>query len=97
VGSREQPHRTEVAMFNYRATNQVQDIVDTAVQEAGANGIGEDLPLSDFHTNVRAYRIYDGAYVVHRMQVARAAFDEVNPSAVEPISRFGEPNSEPRE
>lgn len=89
--------RTEVAMFKYRASNTVQDVVDRAVQACGANGIGEDLPLSDFYRNVRAYRIYDGADAVHRTVVARAAFDDVDPGELEPLSRFGEPNTHPGE
>ena len=89
--------RTEVAMFKYRAANLLQDVVDTAVQMCGANGVGEDLPLSDFYTNIRAYRIYDGADEVHKMLVAREAFGDVDPSEVEEISRFGEPNTHPRE
>lgn len=92
-------HRTEVAMYKYRSANLVQDIVDTAVQECGANGIGEDLPLSDFYTNVRAYRIYDGPDAVHKLQIARRAFDDddIDPREIDTISRFGAPNTEPRE
>lgn len=91
--------RVEVAMFKHRAANAVQDVVDRAVQACGANGIGEDLPLSDFYTNVRAYRIYDGADAVHREMIARAALDEreIDPRELDPVSRFGEPNSRPRE
>lgn len=62
-----------------------------------ANGIGEDLPLSDFYTNVRAHRIYDGADAVHKMLIAREVFDDVDPAEVEELSRFGEPNTRPRE
>jgi len=89
--------RTEVAMFKYRASNAVCDVVDRAVQACGANGIGGDLPLSDFYTNVRGYRIYDGADAVHKTVVARAAFDDADPEELEPLSRFGEPNTHPRE
>ncbi|MEF8842450.1 MAG: acyl-CoA dehydrogenase family protein [Haloarculaceae archaeon] len=89
--------RTEVAMFKYRAANAVQDVVDRAVQACGANGIGGDLPLSDFYTNVRAYRIYDGADAVHREVVARDAFEDVDPGTIDDVSRFGEPNTHPRE
>jgi acyl-CoA dehydrogenase len=89
--------RTEVAMFKYRAANAVQDVVDRAVQACGANGIGEDLPLSDAYANVRAYRIYDGADAVHREVVARDAFEDVDPGEIAGISRFGHPNTHPRE
>lgn len=89
--------RTDVAMFKYRCANVVQDVVDRAVQMCGANGVGEDLPLSDFYTNVRAFRIYDGADAVFKTVIAREAFEDVDPSEVEPISRFGEPNTWPSE
>lgn len=91
------PHRAEVAMFKYKCSNVTQDVVDSAVQACGANGIGEDLPLSDFYTNVRAFRIYDGADAVHKKQIARDLFDDVDSSEVEPISRFGQPNTWPSE
>jgi acyl-CoA dehydrogenase len=91
--------RTEVAMFKYYCANTAQNIIDEAVQLCGANGIGEDLPLSNFYTNVRAYRIYDGPDAVHKKVIAREAFDDeqIDESEVEQISRFGHPNTWPSE
>lgn len=89
--------RTEVAMFKYHSSNVTQDVIDQAVQACGANGIGEDLPLSDFYTNVRAFRIYDGPDATHKTLIAREMFEDVDPKEVELISRFGEPNTWPSE
>lgn len=51
----------------------------------------------DLYTNVRAYRIYDGADAVHRTVIARAAFESVDAGETVLVSRFGEPKTRPRE
>ncbi|MEF8808681.1 acyl-CoA dehydrogenase family protein [Natronomonas sp.] len=92
-----EPHRTDVAMFKYRSSNVTQDVIDRAVQTCGANGIGEDLPLSDFYTNIRAFRIYDGPDATHQKLIARELFRDIDSSEVDAISRFGDPNTWPSE
>ncbi|MGM0390018.1 MAG: acyl-CoA dehydrogenase family protein [Natrinema limicola] len=82
--------RTEVAMSKVYAANAVQDAIDTALQLCGANGIGKDLPIADFYENVREFRIVDGADEVHKRSIARAVFDEVDESELDPITRYRE-------
>jgi len=53
--------RIPVSMCKVFTANATQDAVDLAVQCCGANGIGKDLPLSDFYESVRQFRIVDGA------------------------------------
>ena len=66
----------------------VQDAVDRSIQCCGANGIGKDLPLADFYENVRAFRIVDGADEVHRRVIARDAFEDVDASELENVTRY---------
>ncbi|MDG5820352.1 acyl-CoA dehydrogenase family protein [Natronococcus sp. A-GB7] len=69
----------------------VQDAIDLAVQCCGANGIGQDLPLSEFYESVRQFRIVDGADEVHRRVIARHAFEDLEEAELEPLTRFGDP------
>ncbi|SFC10731.1 acyl-CoA dehydrogenase [Halobiforma haloterrestris] len=84
--------RVPVSMCKVFTANVTQEAIDLAVQCCGANGIGKDLPLSDFYESVRQFRIVDGADEVHRRVIARAAFEDVNEEELEPLTRFGEPN-----
>ena len=82
--------RIEVSMakvFSARATG---NAVDTALQFCGGNGIGKDLPLADFYESVRTFRLVDGADEVHLRTIARAAFENVDESELEPVVRYGE-------
>jgi acyl-CoA dehydrogenase len=80
--------RVPVAMAKVFTANVVQDVIDRAVQICGANGIGKDLPLADFYENVRAFRIIDGADEVHKRVIARDAFGDVDPDAIEGVTRY---------
>jgi len=82
--------RIEVATSKVFAANVVQDAIDAAVQICGGNGIGKDLPLADFYENVRAFRIVDGADEVHKRVIARNAFEDVDDSEVEHLTRYDE-------
>ncbi|WP_440008192.1 acyl-CoA dehydrogenase family protein [Halomicrococcus sp. SG-WS-1] len=82
--------RVEVATSKVFTANVVQDVIDTAVQMCGGNGIGKDLPLADFYENVRQFRIVDGADEVHKRVVARDAFDDVDPGEVDHLTRYDE-------
>ncbi|OLZ41354.1 acyl-CoA dehydrogenase [Natrinema saccharevitans] len=84
--------RVPVSMCKVFSANVTQEAVDLAVQCCGANGIGKDLPLSDFYESVRQFRIVDGADEVHRRVIARAAFEDVPEEELEPLTRFGDPN-----
>jgi acyl-CoA dehydrogenase len=87
-----QEARVQVAMSKTFAANTVQDIVDTALQLCGGNGIGKDLPVGDFYEAVRQFRIIDGADEVHRRVIARDAFSEVDESELANVTRYGEPS-----
>jgi acyl-CoA dehydrogenase len=80
--------RVPVAMSKVFSANVVQDVIDTAVQHCGGNGIGKDLPLADFYENVRQFRIVDGADEVHKRTIARDAFADVDESAIEGVTRY---------
>ncbi|AFO58731.1 acyl-CoA dehydrogenase family protein [Natrinema sp. J7-2] len=86
--------RVPVSMCKVFTANITQDAIDLAIQCCGANGIGKDLPLSDFYESVRQFRIVDGADEVHRRVIARAAFEDVPEEELEPLTRFGDPNRE---
>ncbi len=86
--------RVPVSMCKVFTANVTQEAIDLAVQCCGANGIGKDLPLSDFYESVRQFRIVDGADEVHRRVIARAAFEDVPEEELEPLTRFGDPNRE---
>ncbi|ELY70032.1 acyl-CoA dehydrogenase family protein [Natrinema versiforme] len=88
--------RVPVSMCKVYTANATQDAIDLAVQCCGANGIGKDLPLSDFYESVRQFRIVDGADEVHRRVIARAAFEDVPTEELEPLTRFGDPNRDRR-
>ena len=80
--------RIEVAMAKTFCANVCNEVVDTALQLLGGNGIAKDLPVSDFYENVRAFRIFDGADEVHRRTIARDAFESVDTEEVENVTRF---------
>ncbi|MXR50542.1 acyl-CoA dehydrogenase [Halovenus sp. WSH3] len=83
--------RIGVSMSKVYAAQATQDAIDTALQYLGGNGIGKDLPVSDFYEAIRPFRIVDGADEVHLRTVAREAFDEhTDPDELDPITRFGE-------
>ncbi|MFU8869841.1 acyl-CoA dehydrogenase family protein [Natronococcus sp.] len=80
--------RVPVSMAKVFTANVVQDAVDLSIQCCGANGIGKDLPLADFYENVRAFRLVDGADEVHKRVIARDAFEDVDESELDPVTRF---------
>jgi acyl-CoA dehydrogenase len=63
--------RIESSLTKIHVAESVNRIIDRAIQICGALGLTEDLPLGQFYTEARAFRIYDGASEVHRMVVAR--------------------------
>ena len=85
--------RVPVSMCKVFTADVTQEAIDLAVQCCGANGIGKDLPIADFYEAVRKFRIVDGADEVHRRVIARDAFEDVATEELEPLTRFGEPNT----
>lgn len=51
----------------------VSRVVDRSVQLCGGLGTSEELVVGRIYTDVRAFRIYDGASEVHRMSIAKRA------------------------
>ncbi|ARS88584.1 acyl-CoA dehydrogenase family protein [Natrarchaeobaculum aegyptiacum] len=85
--------RVAVSMCKVYAARVTQDAIDLAVQCLGANGIGKDLPVSDFYEAIRKFRIVDGADEVHKRVIARHAFDDVDEAELEALTRFNDPVS----
>lgn len=63
--------RNETSMAKVMIAENVNKILDRAVQICGGTGISRDLPLAGWYESARAFRIYDGASEVHRMVAAR--------------------------
>lgn len=63
--------RSETSMAKVTIAENVNKILDRAVQICGGMGISRDLPLAGWYESARAFRIYDGASEVHRMVAAR--------------------------
>ena len=83
--------RIEASMAKYYSTNVAQEVIDTALQFCGANGIGMDLPLAEFYQDVRIIRIADGPDEVQQRVIARDAFENVDEREVEHVSRYMDP------
>lgn len=83
--------RVPVAMAKVYTADVVQEAIDLAVQCCGGHGIARDLPISEFYTTVRSFRIIDGADEVHKRVIAREMFDTIDHSEVAHLPRFGEP------
>lgn len=80
--------RVPVSMCKSFTGPVVQEVIDTAIQMCGGNGIGKDLPLADFYENVRWFRIVDGADEVHKRVIARDTFRDVDMSAISGITTY---------
>ncbi|XVH30286.1 acyl-CoA dehydrogenase family protein [Haloferacaceae archaeon DSL9] len=80
--------RIEVAMSKVFTATVAQEAVDTALQLCGANGIGKDLPVSDFYEEVRQFRLVDGADEVHLRSIARHAYDDVDERELANLTRY---------
>lgn len=78
------PARAETQMAKVFVSEAVGRVVDRAVQICGSHGISEDLPLSLFYRDIRAFRIYDGASEVHRAAIARRLVRSAEPTLARP-------------
>jgi acyl-CoA dehydrogenase len=63
--------RHEASMTKVFVSEAVNRVIDRCLQICGAYGISEDIPISQFFREARAFRIYDGANEVHKMSIAR--------------------------
>lgn len=70
--------RHHVSMTKTFVSEAVDRVVDGALQLCGALGVSEDVPISHFYREVRAFRIYDGPSEVHRSAVARRVFRKLS-------------------
>ena len=63
--------RHEASMTKVFVSETVNTVIDRCLQICGSYGISEDIPISQFWREARAFRIYDGANEVHKMSIAR--------------------------
>ena len=78
--------RKETSMAKVVISENVNKILDRAIQICGGTGISRDLPLATWYENARAFRIYDGASEVHRMVTAREAVKQYSVSDEKPAA-----------
>ena len=63
----------EAAMAKLYATDAAQEVIDTAVQIHGGDGVRSGHPVEVLYRDIRALRIYEGASDVQKVIIARAA------------------------
>jgi len=61
----------EAAMAKLHATETAQQVIDTAVQLFGGDGVRKGFIVESLYREVRALRIYEGASDVQRVVIAR--------------------------
>jgi acyl-CoA dehydrogenase len=76
--------RRETSMCKVFVAEAINRVIDRAIQICGSLGISDDLPLAQFYSEARAFRIYDGASEVHRMVIARGMLREAGAKTQEP-------------
>jgi acyl-CoA dehydrogenase len=62
----------EAAMAKLYATEAAQQVIDTAVQLHGGDGVRHGFTVEHLYREIRALRIYEGASDVQRIVIARA-------------------------
>ena len=71
-----QPPTQAAALAKWVATENAQQVVDTAMQLCGARAVVAQHPLEVLYREVRALRIYEGASDVQQLIVARELLRE---------------------
>ena len=66
----------EAAMAKLFATDQAQQVIDTAVQIFGGLGVVSGVKVEELYREIRALRIYEGASEVQKIIIAREALRE---------------------
>lgn len=61
----------EAAMAKMTATETAQQVIDSAVQMFGGQGVVSDEPVERLYREIRALRIYEGATEVQQLIIAR--------------------------
>ncbi|BCG91231.1 acyl-CoA dehydrogenase family protein [Mesorhizobium sp. 131-2-1] len=61
----------EAAMAKLFATDRAQEVIDTAVQLHGGDGVRKDHIVESLYREIRALRIYEGASDVQKVVIAR--------------------------
>ncbi|KUJ77109.1 acyl-CoA dehydrogenase family protein [Ruegeria profundi] len=61
----------EAAMAKLFATDHAQQVIDTAVQLFGGDGVRSGMPVETLYREIRALRIYEGASDVQKVVIAR--------------------------
>lgn len=61
----------EAAMAKLTATENAQQVIDSAVQMFGGLGVTSGQPVEELYRDIRALRIYEGATEVQQMIIAR--------------------------
>lgn len=62
----------EAAMAKLHATEAAQEVIDTAVQLFGGDGVRTGMAVEQLYREIRALRIYEGASDVQKIIIARA-------------------------
>ncbi len=62
----------EAAMAKLYATEAAQEVIDTALQLHGGDGVRHGFAVESLYREIRALRIYEGATDVQRVVIARA-------------------------
>ncbi len=66
-----QPVKTESAMAKVFVSEALNRVADRAAQMMGALGMSEDAPVALIQSELRPFRIYDGASELHRATLGR--------------------------
>lgn len=69
----------EAAMAKLTATENAQQVIDSAVQMFGGLGVTSGQPVEELYRDIRALRIYEGATEVQQMIIARELLRDINP------------------
>ena len=62
----------EAAMAKLYATEAAQEVIDTALQLHGGDGVRHGVKVEELYRDIRALRIYEGASDVQRVVIARS-------------------------
>jgi acyl-CoA dehydrogenase len=66
----------EASMAKLFATERAQNVIDTAVQLHGGDGVRAGSPVEKLYREIRALRIYEGASDVQKIVIARQTLGE---------------------
>ena len=73
----------EAATAKLFSTEQAQNVIDTAVQLFGGDGVRSGMPVEQLYRDIRALRIYEGASDVQKVLIARHAMSATTETSQE--------------